>query len=128
MKWDRSSGRSELRYEGGVLVEIDEWSTVHIRVRGLWRMEDFVGTMNDLECLAEQLLVEALDDESPLTADMQTFLRGAEVPTRHVCPAPWGGSAISQCYEKDGELWVDNGEYAARVNYCPCCGFSLLEA
>ena len=37
----------------------------------------------------------------------------------------WGkyGGAIEQCTEHDdGSLWVDNGEYASCVNYCPFCG------
>ena len=34
------------------------------------------------------------------------------------------GAAITACFEyKDGQLWVDNGEYANVVNYCPFCGY-----
>ena len=34
------------------------------------------------------------------------------------------GSAIEFCFELEtGELWVDNGEYSSRVNYCPVCGY-----
>ena len=34
------------------------------------------------------------------------------------------GGAIYDCEEnEDGELWVDNGEYASQVNYCPYCGY-----
>ena len=33
------------------------------------------------------------------------------------------GPAITQCDENDkGELWVTNGEYASRVDFCPYCG------
>jgi hypothetical protein len=32
------------------------------------------------------------------------------------------GPAISTCYEDEGHFWVDNGEYASQVNYCPVCG------
>ncbi len=38
----------------------------------------------------------------------------------------WGkyGFAIEDCREReDGTLWVDNGEYENRVNYCPICGY-----
>lgn len=33
------------------------------------------------------------------------------------------GPAVDYCYESGGELWVGNGEYETRVNYCPACGF-----
>lgn len=34
------------------------------------------------------------------------------------------GKAINFCIEQEsGHLWVGNGEYASRVNYCPYCGF-----
>jgi wobble nucleotide-excising tRNase len=34
------------------------------------------------------------------------------------------GGAIRRCQEdEDGTLWVDNGEYASQVNYCPFCGY-----
>ena len=34
------------------------------------------------------------------------------------------GSAVDNCYEDDNdELWVSNGEYTTRVNYCPKCGY-----
>jgi hypothetical protein len=34
------------------------------------------------------------------------------------------GSAIEDCREDDaGRLWVDNGEYATQVNFCPYCGY-----
>lgn len=38
-------------------------------------------------------------------------------------PSDGYGEALSYCtgYE-DGTLWVGNGEYASRVNYCPFCG------
>lgn len=37
------------------------------------------------------------------------------------------GAAIEQCSEyEDGELWVGNGEYASRVNYCPFCGYKAV--
>lgn len=42
----------------------------------------------------------------------------------------WGkcGAAVEDCLEhEDGTLWVDNGEYASRVNYCPFCGYSTKE-
>lgn len=33
------------------------------------------------------------------------------------------GSALDDCTEnQEGELWVDNGEYATQVNFCPVCG------
>ena len=34
------------------------------------------------------------------------------------------GIAIDLCYEDEaGQLWVENGEYGNRVNYCPFCGY-----
>ena len=34
------------------------------------------------------------------------------------------GSAVDDCVERDdGSLWVSNGEYGSRVNFCPFCGF-----
>ena len=35
------------------------------------------------------------------------------------------GVAINECFEseKDGKLWVTNGEYSNSVNYCPFCGY-----
>ena len=54
---------------------------------------------------------------------------------RHVCrnkyiddgyrfPNDYYGNAIEKCVEReDGTLWVDNSEYATRVNYCPFCGY-----
>lgn len=34
------------------------------------------------------------------------------------------GEAVTSCYElEDGSLWVGNGEYGSRVNFCPFCGF-----
>lgn len=60
----------------------------------------------------------------------------------HKCSAPWSpeldedaeyefewesrdnyGHAVFYCIGRDdGTLWVDNGEYANIVNYCPFCG------
>lgn len=39
------------------------------------------------------------------------------------------GIAINECWqdEKDGELWVSNGEYSNTVKFCPFCGFSPRE-
>jgi hypothetical protein len=38
------------------------------------------------------------------------------------------GSAADTCAERpDGSLWIDNGEYSTRVNYCPFCGFEAKE-
>lgn len=34
------------------------------------------------------------------------------------------GAAIYDCKEQpDGSLWIDNGEYASAVRFCPYCGF-----
>jgi hypothetical protein len=34
------------------------------------------------------------------------------------------GIAIYECIgDKEGRLWVRNGEYGNQVNYCPWCGF-----
>lgn len=34
------------------------------------------------------------------------------------------GGAILYCEEnEDGELWVDNIEYASQVGWCPYCGY-----
>lgn len=34
------------------------------------------------------------------------------------------GSAVISCVEiGDGRLYVSNGEYGNRVNYCPFCGY-----
>lgn len=38
------------------------------------------------------------------------------------------GSAAYECHEtEDGYLWVDNGEYANTVNYCPQCGYKAKQ-
>jgi hypothetical protein len=47
----------------------------------------------------------------------------------HDCHHPYfpfdaHGHAVEYCLESiEGELWVDNGEYSTRVNYCPFCGY-----
>lgn len=67
-----------------------------------------------------------------------TYFRPTKRPTKpakkseHHCnhnpsQLEWGGFgwAIEDCTEHDdGSFWVDNGEYASRVNYCPFCGAS----
>ena len=51
---------------------------------------------------------------------------------KHRCEN-WGlkdrayGTAIGECWEEDGELWVGNGEYANIVYFCPFCGYKLKE-
>ncbi len=41
-----------------------------------------------------------------------------------VLPNDAYGAAIDSCIEDSkGELWVDNGEYASQVNFCPYCGY-----
>ena len=41
----------------------------------------------------------------------------------HDFPSGFYGSAIHECIEdENGEFWVDNGEYATQVNFCPFCG------
>ena len=53
----------------------------------------------------------------------------SEEEEAHYCdfyymPSDGYGAAINSCSEiEEGELWVDNGEYASQVNYCPYCGF-----
>jgi hypothetical protein len=38
------------------------------------------------------------------------------------------GPAITDCWEDDdGSLWVENGEYASQVNYCPYCGYKAVK-
>ena len=32
------------------------------------------------------------------------------------------GPAITTSYKEDGEIWVTNGEYISKVNYCPFTG------
>ena len=32
------------------------------------------------------------------------------------------GPAITTSFEEDGQIWVTNGEYISRVNYCPYTG------
>jgi hypothetical protein len=34
------------------------------------------------------------------------------------------GAAITDASIDDGELWIGNGEYASRVNFCPWCGMA----
>ena len=35
------------------------------------------------------------------------------------------GEAVSVCFEdEDGKLWVENGEYASVVYFCPVCGYT----
>lgn len=45
---------------------------------------------------------------------------------KHRCkqdlPTGLYGSAITDCYEKERQFWVENGEYASQVNFCPFCG------
>lgn len=34
------------------------------------------------------------------------------------------GPAVDVCFEQDdGSLWVGNGEYSSRINFCPFCGY-----
>jgi len=40
----------------------------------------------------------------------------------YLLPQAAFGEAINSCFEKDGEFWVGNNEYASQVNYCPFCG------
>lgn len=44
----------------------------------------------------------------------------------HFCighfPGYMHGSAFDCCVERNGYFWVDNGEYASMVNFCPFCG------
>ena len=49
---------------------------------------------------------------------------------KHKCSLPDGakylncGPALDNCEEDDdGELYIDNGEYASQVNFCPICGY-----
>lgn len=36
----------------------------------------------------------------------------------------YNGWAISSCQESENDtLWVGNGEYCNRVNFCPMCGY-----
>ena len=33
------------------------------------------------------------------------------------------GAAVDACYEDEqGRYWVENGEYASMVHFCPVCG------
>ena len=32
------------------------------------------------------------------------------------------GPAITTSFKEDGEIWVTNGEYISKVNYCPFTG------
>ena len=32
------------------------------------------------------------------------------------------GPAITTTFKEDGQIWVTNGEYISRVNYCPYTG------
>ncbi len=32
------------------------------------------------------------------------------------------GPAITTSFKEDGQIWVTNGEYISRVNYCPFTG------
>jgi hypothetical protein len=59
------------------------------------------------------------------------------MPVKHVCELvlkgdyppveildPCYGVAFHNCIEDDnGRLWIQNGEYASQVNYCPICGY-----
>jgi len=40
----------------------------------------------------------------------------------YAAPQPGLGAAVSTCFEVNGQFWLDNGEYASTVNYCPFCG------
>ena len=40
------------------------------------------------------------------------------------CPSY--GPAITTSYEENGQIWVSNGEYTSRVNYCPYTGKKAL--
>ncbi len=35
---------------------------------------------------------------------------------------PYYGPAITTSFEEDGQIYVTNGEYISRVNYCPYTG------
>lgn len=38
------------------------------------------------------------------------------------------GPAVTICYEDPaGRLWVTNGEYMTRVNFCPFCGYEARQ-
>lgn len=62
--------------------------------------------------------------------DRRTTITDYPIPGRHFCTKlgddiadNFYGSAIVDCVENsDGTFWVENGEYASRVNYCPYCG------
>ena len=45
---------------------------------------------------------------------------------KHDCtydlPSSGYGVAVSSCVETDEGMFVGNGEYESRVNYCPFCG------
>lgn len=47
-------------------------------------------------------------------------------PLSHYCqgrlPYDECGPAVDNCYEDETGMWVGNGEYESRVNYCPYCG------
>lgn len=52
--------------------------------------------------------------------------------TPHTCPRPkyrkedhgGYGTAVDEVLgEDEGELWIGNGEYWTRVNFCPFCGY-----
>jgi hypothetical protein len=51
-------------------------------------------------------------------------LHNCEIPENLAITDTWG-IAISECFEdKDTfELWVGNGEYSNKVNFCPFCGY-----
>ncbi len=43
----------------------------------------------------------------------------SKFPHRHCGPA-----VDESRQDADGKLWVDNGEYATQVNFCPRCGYA----
>ena len=54
--------------------------------------------------------------------------RSADTKDLHKCEGDTQhdgyGPAVEMCHEdEDGILWVGNGEYGSRVNYCPYCGY-----
>ncbi len=48
--------------------------------------------------------------------------------SRHYCEIPaiyhLYGPAIDDCFEdRQGQLFVSNGEYGCQINFCPMCGY-----
>ncbi|MDA3832434.1 MAG: hypothetical protein PF495_03470 [Spirochaetales bacterium] len=93
-----------------------------------------IGTEEILE-FKRQYILKTGDSDITVDKIRRVFSETAvkKEDSKHICEDTVGenqgyGSAIDRCSEyPDGSFWVDNGEYASRVNFCPFCGKEAKE-